>query len=271
MDKIEVEFFYDVVYFIRYCFIDYISSFRTHSVILYSARFGQQTHLASLHPNDRIIGESLFIFRFSDSATLWETLESEIDSVRRSCTKKLFDLLTQRGWFSRRPFFLGGVMKATGNKPPAYLPARGRYLMLDLARNAKYFGVPVGHAFFLSFFNPPESSQSLLFYQSQVKRPSRFPLNTAKAQRVLTVLRMEQEKSWCDNSELIAVSLAFWKVGHVNTFSFDLFMKWLIDWYLDSMIKLIWLILSAVARLTTSKTVISLKTIKSSKSAKKQD
>ena len=48
------------------------------------------------------------------------------------------------GTFLRlRPFFLGGVMGATGNAPPAALPARARYLQKDMHRNSHFFGVPM--------------------------------------------------------------------------------------------------------------------------------
>ncbi len=40
-----------------------------------------------------------------------------------------------------RPMFLGGVMQATGNKPPATVPAKGRYMLADLARNCKRHGL----------------------------------------------------------------------------------------------------------------------------------
>lgn len=42
-----------------------------------------------------------------------------------------------------RPFFLGGVMKETGNRPPGTVPAKGRYLSQDLARCAKRAGLPL--------------------------------------------------------------------------------------------------------------------------------
>ena len=38
-----------------------------------------------------------------------------------------------------RPVFLGGVMKATGNRPPASLPARAPYLGADLQRWADHY------------------------------------------------------------------------------------------------------------------------------------
>ncbi len=42
-----------------------------------------------------------------------------------------------------RPFFLGGVMKAVGNVPPASLPARAPYLFRDLMRWGRLYGVPI--------------------------------------------------------------------------------------------------------------------------------
>lgn len=42
-----------------------------------------------------------------------------------------------------RPMFLGGVMKATGNRPPGMLPARGKYMGMDLARCCKRYGLPL--------------------------------------------------------------------------------------------------------------------------------
>uniref|UniRef100_A0A8B9FTR7 Glutathione S-transferase kappa n=1 Tax=Amazona collaria TaxID=241587 RepID=A0A8B9FTR7_9PSIT len=42
-----------------------------------------------------------------------------------------------------RPAFLGGIMQATGNKPPAMLPKRAEYLLKDVKRMAKYYQVPV--------------------------------------------------------------------------------------------------------------------------------
>ena len=40
-----------------------------------------------------------------------------------------------------RPMFLGGVMQATGNKPPGTVPAKGKYMSQDLARNCKRYGL----------------------------------------------------------------------------------------------------------------------------------
>jgi 2-hydroxychromene-2-carboxylate isomerase len=43
---------------------------------------------------------------------------------------------------SWEPALLGGIMKATGNTPPAALPARASYMMQDLVRWAEFYGVP---------------------------------------------------------------------------------------------------------------------------------
>lgn len=40
-----------------------------------------------------------------------------------------------------RPFFLGAVMKATGNRPPGSVPAKGAYLVRDLKRWADRYGI----------------------------------------------------------------------------------------------------------------------------------
>ena len=41
-----------------------------------------------------------------------------------------------------RPMFLGAVMKATGNSPPAYVEAKGNYLRRDIPRWAARYDVP---------------------------------------------------------------------------------------------------------------------------------
>lgn len=45
-----------------------------------------------------------------------------------------------------KPFFLGGVMKASGNKPPALVsPVKGSHLPLDIERLANHYGIPIKH------------------------------------------------------------------------------------------------------------------------------
>ena len=41
-----------------------------------------------------------------------------------------------------RPFLLGGVMQATGNQPPATLPARGKYMPKDIGRWVRRYAIP---------------------------------------------------------------------------------------------------------------------------------
>jgi 2-hydroxychromene-2-carboxylate isomerase len=62
-----------------------------------------------------------------------------------------------------RPFYLGGVFKATGNAPPALVPARGQYMLKDLYRWARVYG-------------------------TEFNFPSTFPTNSLLAMRALTLL-----------------------------------------------------------------------------------
>ncbi|MEM7766729.1 MAG: 2-hydroxychromene-2-carboxylate isomerase [Pseudomonadota bacterium] len=40
------------------------------------------------------------------------------------------------------PIFLGGIMQGAGNTPPGMVPAKGRYLSIDVPRCAAHIGVP---------------------------------------------------------------------------------------------------------------------------------
>ena len=60
-----------------------------------------------------------------------------------------------------QPMLLGGVFKATGNASPIMVPAKGRYMLDDLARYAKRYNVPLR-------FNP------------------HFPINTLVLMRAVT-------------------------------------------------------------------------------------
>ena len=44
-----------------------------------------------------------------------------------------------------RPFLLGGVFQATGNRSPMEVPAKGQYMQDDLARFARRYGVEFRH------------------------------------------------------------------------------------------------------------------------------
>lgn len=68
-----------------------------------------------------------------------------------------------------RPFFLGGVFKLSGNKPPMQLPAKSKYLPQDLQAWAAYYQVP------LTF-------------------PASFPTNTLLAMRIACLIEDIREQ-----------------------------------------------------------------------------
>jgi 2-hydroxychromene-2-carboxylate isomerase len=68
-----------------------------------------------------------------------------------------------------RPFLLGGVMNASGNKPPATVPAKGKYMLTDIARWLTRYGLTLE-------FNP------------------HFPVNTVKAMRGALVVLETPER-----------------------------------------------------------------------------
>lgn len=69
------------------------------------------------------------------------------------------------------PILLGGVFKATGNASPATIPAKGRYMFVDLDRYAKRYGVPLE-------FNPNFPINTLMLMRAvtgvQLRHPERF-------------------------------------------------------------------------------------------------
>ena len=85
-----------------------------------------------------------------------------------------------------RPMLLGGVFQATGNASPAMIPAKGRYMIRDLARFAERYGVPMR-------FNP------------------HFPINTLTLMRLLVALQLYQAERFDD--ALQALFRAIWVDG----------------------------------------------------------
>ena len=69
------------------------------------------------------------------------------------------------------PILLGGVFKATGNASPATVPAKGRYMFIDLDRYAKRYGVPLK-------INPHFPINTLVLMRAvtgvQLRQPERF-------------------------------------------------------------------------------------------------
>ena len=72
-----------------------------------------------------------------------------------------------------QPILLGGIFKATGNASPITIPAKGRYMLQDLARYAKRYGVPLK-------FNP------------------HFPINTLTLMRAVTGIQLHQPERFID-------------------------------------------------------------------------
>lgn len=88
------------------------------------------------------------------------------------------------------PIFLGGVMQFSGNKPPAQLPARGRYLRVDLKRAAKYHKTV------------------------ELSSPPFFPMNSLLPQRCMTAIKQRYSRQRFEQ-----VFEAAWRwvfVKHIN-------------------------------------------------------
>lgn len=70
-----------------------------------------------------------------------------------------------------RPMLLGGVFQATGNASPVTVPAKGKYMLTDLARFATRYGVPMR-------FNPHFPINTLALMRGavgmQLRDPARF-------------------------------------------------------------------------------------------------
>lgn len=77
-----------------------------------------------------------------------------------------------------RPMLLGGVFKDTGNASPAMVPAKGAYMLQDLARHARRYGV--------SFKPNPH-----------------FPINTLQLMRAIAGIQLRAPKRFQDLVTLI--------------------------------------------------------------------
>jgi len=82
-----------------------------------------------------------------------------------------------------KPILLGGVFKETGNSPPISVPAKGKWMLADLARFAKFYGVPLN-------FNP------------------HFPINTLFLMRAAAALVTAEPERF--EAFLTAVFTAIW-------------------------------------------------------------
>nr|XP_037287423.1 glutathione S-transferase kappa 1-like [Rhipicephalus microplus] len=84
-----------------------------------------------------------------------------------------------------KPFFLGGVMKESNNRPPSLVPNKASYMTTDLRRLSDFYGVPI---------KPPD------FFLEFITTKS-----TIKPQRFLIALDMKYPQ------HLEEVSRGFWK------------------------------------------------------------
>jgi 2-hydroxychromene-2-carboxylate isomerase len=85
-----------------------------------------------------------------------------------------------------KPFLLGGVFHATGNKSPMEVPAKGRHMMTDLERHAQRYGVRIGNN-------------------------DHFPINTLALMRMITGLQMREPERM--NALVDAAYRAIWVEG----------------------------------------------------------
>ncbi|XP_048338661.1 glutathione S-transferase kappa 1-like, partial [Sphaerodactylus townsendi] len=93
-----------------------------------------------------------------------------------------------------RPTFLGGIMKETGNQPPAMVPKKGEYMNKDLPRLAKFYQLPL---------QAPKN-----FFETVIKKGSlpamRFvtAVDIAQPQFVESVSRELWMRIWCRDEDI---------------------------------------------------------------------
>ncbi len=83
-----------------------------------------------------------------------------------------------------RPMLLGGLFQATGNTSPVSVPAKGRYMLDDLDRYARRYGVPLR-------FNPHFPINTLALMRGavgfQTREPARFDAYVSTVFRAIWV------------------------------------------------------------------------------------
>ncbi|KAK2844723.1 hypothetical protein Q5P01_011382 [Channa striata] len=96
-----------------------------------------------------------------------------------------------------RPAFLGGVMQASGNKPPAVIPNKFKYMNKDLARLSQYFGVPL---------HPPSDIFDTMFNKGSLAA-MRFVAAVQEREKggdkqVEQVSRELWKRIWCEDKDI---------------------------------------------------------------------
>ncbi len=96
----------------------------------------------------------------------------------------------QAGWeIEYRPFLLGGVFQATGNRSPMEVPAKGQYMQDDLQRFAKRYGVPFRH-------NPHFPINTLMLMRGALGLQMREP------QRMVPYVDAVYRAIWVDGKDM---------------------------------------------------------------------
>lgn len=88
-----------------------------------------------------------------------------------------------------RPMLLGGVFQATGNASPVSVPAKGKYMLADMARFARRYGVPMR-------FNPHFPINTLQLMRAAVGVQSRMP------GRFVDYVRAVYESTWIEARDM---------------------------------------------------------------------
>mmetsp|Transcript_28127 Transcript_28127/g.62754 ORF Transcript_28127/g.62754 Transcript_28127/m.62754 type:complete len:234 (-) Transcript_28127:342-1043(-) len=104
-----------------------------------------------------------------------------------------------------KPVFLGGIMQATGNKPPAMLPPRAKFVGDDLKRNAAFFNTPLlppPSNFFTEVARSCISCQRLIVAAQQSQRLSESSVEMLIG-ALMEGMHIDPSKRTADNKLLI--------------------------------------------------------------------
>ena len=88
-----------------------------------------------------------------------------------------------------RPMLLGGVFQATGNSSPISVPAKGKYMLADMARFARRYRVPMK-------FNPHFPVNTLQLMRGAVGVQSRMP------ERFVDYVTAVYESTWVEARDM---------------------------------------------------------------------
>ena len=104
-----------------------------------------------IRARERKYGEGSFFWPFPKQWKKDEQMSKTVEFIFDVGSPTAYLAWTQLGAMCERtgaqlqltPVLLGGIFKATGNNPPGAVPAKGMYMMRDLARYAQRYQVPL--------------------------------------------------------------------------------------------------------------------------------